>query len=269
MAPAHVAVIQSQKGQRVANHVADESRARLESVFTGRHDRRKVTDWVYEELKSAIVDLRLAPGEPLREATLADRLGVSKTPIREALTRLEQEGLVETTSFKGAVVTRYSRQDLVEIYELRELLENAAVRAAAQTMTEPDLNRLEHIAAESRRLQSGQDQSGQDQSGQDQSGQDRSELAALISEFDVVLFDQVRNHRIQALIENLRAHLTRIGQLTAEIPGRIEASVDEHEKIVDAIAARDPVLAEQRMRDHIRSVRDDQLRALEDAPEQV
>jgi DNA-binding GntR family transcriptional regulator len=204
-------VLRSQKGQRVANHVADESRARLESVFSGRHDRRKVTDWVYEELKSAIVDLRLAPGEPLREATLADRLGVSKTPIREALTRLEQEGLVETTSFKGAVVTRYSRQDLVEIYELRELLENAAVRAAAQSMTEQDLARLERIASES----------------------------------------------------------PRIGQLTAEIPGRIDASVDEHEKIVEAIAARDPALAEQCMREHIRSVRDDQLRALEDAPEQA
>jgi GntR family transcriptional regulator, rspAB operon transcriptional repressor len=257
-------VLQSQKGQRVANHVADESRARLESVFSGRHDRRKVTDWVYEELKSAIVDLRLAPGEPLREATLADRLGVSKTPIREALTRLEQEGLVETTSFKGAVVTRYSRQDLVEIYELRELLENAAVRAAAQSMTEQDLTRLERIASESRRLQGGKDQGGKNQG-----GQDRGELAALITEFDVVLYDQVRNHRIQALIENLRAHLTRIGQLTAEIPGRIDASVDEHEKIVEAIAARDPALAEQCMREHIRSVRDDQLRALEDAPEQA
>jgi GntR family transcriptional regulator, rspAB operon transcriptional repressor len=257
-------VLQSQKGQRVANHVADESRARLESVFSGRHDRRKVTDWVYEELKSAIVDLRLAPGEPLREATLADRLGVSKTPIREALTRLEQEGLVETTSFKGAVVTRYSRQDLVEIYELRELLENAAVRAAAQSMTEQDLARLERIASESRRLQGGKNQGGKNQG-----GQDRGELAALITEFDVVLYDQVRNHRIQALIENLRAHLTRIGQLTAEIPGRIDASVDEHEKIVEAIAARDPALAEQCMREHIRSVRDDQLRALEDAPEQA
>ncbi len=292
-------MLQSQKGQRVANHVADESRARLESVFSGRHDRRKVTDWVYEELKSAIVDLRLAPGEPLREATLADRLGVSKTPIREALTRLEQEGLVETTSFKGAVVTRYSRQDLVEIYELRELLENAAVRAAAQSMTAQDLTRLERIASESRRLQGGTDRGGTDRGGTDrggtdrggtdrggtdrggtdrggtdqgdtgQGGQDRGELAALITEFDVVLYEQVRNHRIQALIENLRAHLTRIGQLTAEIPGRIDASVDEHEKIVEAIAARDPALAEQRMRDHIRSVRDDQLRALEDAPEQA
>ncbi len=217
------------------------------SVFSGRHDRRKVTDWVYEELKSAIVDLRLAPGDPLREATLADQLGVSKTPIREALTRLEQEGLVETTSFKGAVVTGYSRQDLLEIYELRELLENAAARTAAESMADADRDRLDHICRESRKLKKNHDAAG---------------LAALISAFDDVLFEQVRNSRIRALIENLRAHLTRIGHLTAEIPGRIDASVDEHEKIVQAIAARDPELAERQMREHIRSVRDDQLRAL-------
>ena len=100
-------------------------------MFSGRHDRRKVTDWVYEEVRQAIIDLRLQPGEPLREATMAEQLGVSKTPVREALTRLEQEGLVETTSFKGAVVSGYSPQDLQEIYELRELLEGAAARAAA------------------------------------------------------------------------------------------------------------------------------------------
>src|SRR6478672_10391255 len=117
--------------------------AKPASVFSGRHDRRKVTDWVYEELKSAIIDLRLAPGEPLREAALADQLGVSKTPIREALTRLEQDGLVETTSFKGAAVTMYSRRDLQEIYELRELLEIAAVRKAATAMDEQGRSRLE------------------------------------------------------------------------------------------------------------------------------
>src|SRR5262250_908013 len=211
-------------------------RSRPEPIFSGQHDRRKVTDWVYEELKDAIVDLRLAPGEPLREATLAEQLGVSKTPIREALTRLEQEGLVETTSFKGAVVSGYSRQDLIEIYELRELLENAAARAAAESMPDADLDRLRRICRESRKLTKGGDAAG---------------LAALISAFDDVLFDQVRNSRIRALIENLRAHLTRIGHLTEGIPGRIEASVDEHEKIVQAIAARDPELAERQMRAHI------------------
>jgi len=163
---------------------------------------------------------------------------------------LEQEGLVETTSFKGAIVAGYSRQDLLEIYELRELLENAAARAAAASMSDEDRARLDRISRESRRLRR---------------ANEGARLAALVSEFDDVLFDQVHNTRIRALIENLRAHLTRIGHLTEGIPGRIEASVDEHEKIVKAITARDQDLAEQYMGDHIRSVRDDQLRALGEA----
>jgi DNA-binding GntR family transcriptional regulator len=222
------------------------------SVFSGQHDRRKVTDWVYEELKAAIVDLRLAPGHPLREATLAAQLGVSKTPVREAITRLEQEGLVETTSFKGAVVTEYSRRDLIEIYELRELLETAAVRIAAESMDDEARARLERISDESQKLKKG----------------NTARLAALLSQFDDVLFEQVHNSRIRALIENLRAHLTRIGHLTEGIPGRIEASVDQHERIVEAIAAHDPLAAERHLRDHIRSVRDDQLQALGEAADQ-
>ena len=228
-----------------------EDRTQLGSVFTGRHDRRKVTDWVYEELKAAIVDLRLAPGDPLREAALAEQLGVSKTPIREALTRLEQEGLVETTSFKGAVVTGYSRQDLVEIYELRELLENAAVRAAAESMSDDGRARLASIAAESRALRD---------------GGDPARLASLLFEFDEMLYDQMANRRIRSLIGNLHAHLTRVGRLTEEIPGRPAASVDEHDRIVEAIEARDPARAEEMMRAHIRSVRDDQLAALGRSP---
>ena len=112
-------------GHAMDNEALDPRRA--DQVFTGRHDRRKVTDWVCEEIRQAIIDLRLHPGEPLREAAIAQQLGVSKTPVREALARLEQEGLVETTSFKGAVVSGYSPRDLEEIYELRELLEGAAV----------------------------------------------------------------------------------------------------------------------------------------------
>ena len=110
-------------------------------VFTARPDRRKMTDWVWEEMREAIIELRLRPGEPLREVALAEQLGVSKTPLREAFARLEQEGLVETTSFKGAVVTGYSERDLKEIYELRALLEGAAARAAAERSTDETLQR--------------------------------------------------------------------------------------------------------------------------------
>jgi DNA-binding GntR family transcriptional regulator len=234
----------------VITQSSEAGRVSLESVFSGRHDRRKVTDWVYEELKKAIVELRLPPGEPLREASLAERLGVSKTPIREALTRLEREGLVETTSFKGAVVTGYAREDLIEIYELRELLENLAVRAAAGSMDDVGRAQLGRVGRESRKLAK---------------AANPAKLTELLSEFDALVFAQIHNRRIRALIENLQAHLTRIGQLTTVIPGRIQASVTEHEKIIEAIAAHDPDLAERLMSEHIRSVRDDQLQALDEA----
>ncbi len=216
------------------------------AVFTERHDRRKVTDWVYEEIREAIIDLRLRPGEPLREASIATQLGVSKTPIREALTRLEQEGLVETTSFKGAVVSGYSPRDLEELYELRALLEGAAVRAVADRATEETMAELGDLVARSRELRD--------------AGQ-LTELAALLGRFDLILYDQVTNRRIRALIDNLLAHLTRIGNLTEGIPGRVEASVEEHALVVEAIKTGRPEEAERLMREHISSVLSDQLAA--------
>lgn len=218
------------------------------AVFSGRHDRRKVTDWVYEEVRQAIIELRLKPGEPLREGTMAEQLGVSKTPVREALARLEQEGLVETASFKGAVVSGYSPEDLREIYELRELLEGAAARAAATSASNETLTRMAALVAESRELRARDDLEG---------------LAVLLGAFDLVIYEQVANERIRALIENLKAHLARIGRLTEEIPGRVKASVEQHAAIVDAIVARDADEAERTMRIHIRSVLSDQLEAAE------
>jgi DNA-binding GntR family transcriptional regulator len=226
----------------------------VESAFSARHDRAKITDWVFEELKSAIIDLRLPPGEPLREATIAESLGVSKTPVREALTRLEVEGLVESTSFKGAVVSNYTRQDLTELYELRELLEVWAVREAATSISTDALDRLDTLMAAGERLR----------------GQGKTdELEESIDEFDAFLFEQVTNRRIGALIDNLRAHLTRVGRLTAEIPGRLATSVDEHAVIAEAIRRHDPDAAAAALRTHIASVREDQLRTLRERGEDI
>jgi DNA-binding GntR family transcriptional regulator len=219
----------------------------LPSVFGELSGRRTTTDVVYEQLRAAIVELRIPPGEPLREADIAQSLSVSKTPVREALGRLEQDGLVELNSFRSAVVTEYTARDLQEIYELREIIEVAAARAAAESMSDERLADLGHIASECARLNA----TG--------GGPD---LVLLISEFDTVLYEGVRNRRIRAILENLGAHLARIGRLTAEIPGRIDASVHEHTQIYEAIRRRDPENAERFMRQHIRSVRDDQLRAL-------
>ncbi len=232
------------------NPVSDKTSA-VETAFSTRHDRAKITDWVFEELKAAIIDLRLPPGEPLREAALAASLGVSKTPVREALTRLELEGLVESTSFKGAVVSRYTRDDLVDLYELREMLEIWAVREAARSMDAEARARLDDLMEAGLRLRA--------------SGRSEA-LEGSIDEFDAFLFDQVTNPRIRALIDNLRAHLTRIGRLTAAIPGRLETSVDEHGAIAAALREQDPDAAEAALRTHIASVLEDQLATLVERP---
>ena len=110
-----------------------------------RPERSQLKDQVYQELKQAIVDLRLEPGQPLREATLSAQLGVSKTPVREALVRLQEEGLVTIEPYRGATVSGYAHDDLVEIYELREILEGACARHAATSMTATHLAELQRI----------------------------------------------------------------------------------------------------------------------------
>jgi len=222
------------------------------SMFGELSGRRTMTDAVYEQLKAAIVELRIPPGAPLREAEIAQGLSVSKTPVREALGRLEQDGLVTLNSFRSAAVTDYTARDLQEIYELREIIEVAAARAAAESMSEKGLADLGRIASECVRLNA---EGGG-------GGAGAPELVQLISEFDTVLYEEVTNRRIRAILDNLAAHLARIGRLTTEIPGRIDASVREHAQIYEAIKRRDPETASRFMRDHIRSVRDDQLRAL-------
>lgn len=207
-----------------------------------------LTDWAYEELKAAILDLRLTPGQPLREHVIAESLGISKTPVREALAWLERDGLVETEVFKGAVVSSYSRHDLEELYELRELLEVAAARAAAANANKEVGSELQRISADSRR---------------EAAMGHWQRLAVCLSEFDNVIFENVANSRLRNLIANLRDHLTRVGHLTVGIPGRLEKSVEEHDRIIAAIISGDTDVAETTMREHIASVRADQFAQLE------
>jgi DNA-binding GntR family transcriptional regulator len=200
-------------------------------------------------LKDAIVNLRLRPGEPLREAALATMLGVSKTPIREALSWLERDGLVEMEVFKGAVVIGYSRRDLEEIYELRLLLEVTAARQAATFLKSDTRRRLVSVSAASRHALE---------------ADNAKRLVQLIDEFDEILFDSLQNRRMRQLIGNLRDHVKRIGHLSEQPPSRLAASVVEHERIIQAITDGDPEAGARTMREHILSVQAQQL-ALSDS----
>ena len=213
---------------------------------------RQLKDTVYLQLRDDIISGALPTGAVLREAELAARFGVSKTPLRDALVRLQKDGFVDIPPYRSAVVTGYSESDLREIYELRELLEGACARQAALHISDDALTGLARIVEASAACVTGDEAiPGKEE-----------ELARLIHQFDLVLYAQSRNSRVDEIIGNLRGHVQRIGRLTTGIPGRLAKSVAEHQAIYEAIVRRDGAAAETLMREHIESVRADQLASM-------
>ena len=219
-------------------------------VFPRRFDHRdrtKLTDAAYQELRSAIVELRFRPGDVLRESAIGRDPGISKTPVREALLKLEQDGLVELVPFRGAQVSGYDADDVKEIFDLRAILEGECARHAAAAADPALLTSLRANVADSRAAHA---------------AGDIDRLVGFFDGFDGMLLLRLGNRRLSSFMSNLQAHMMRIGKLTTEIPGRIEASIEEHAAIVEAIDDGDPARAQSLMRAHIASVRDDQIAAI-------
>lgn len=208
----------------------------------------QIKDLVYEKLRAAIIDQTFEAGEPLREAALTERFGVSKTPIREALVRLEQDGLVEIAPYRGARAKRYTKSDLHEIYAAREILEAECVRRAARSK-DPEVVRglRDNIAASRAALADG----------------DLDAAADALDQFDDLLFAGLQNSLLEDIQQRLAAHLRRVGQVGRSAE-RFSESIDQHALIVDAIEAGSASKADSLLRAHLRSVLDSQLTLLDD-----
>lgn len=189
---------------------------------------------VYEALRAQILDGAFPPGAPLVEAALAKRLGVSRTPVREALRRLEQDTLVERVH-RGLQVRARSPAEILEIYEVRIVLEGTAARAASARFTEIDRIRLRQLAAALAQRQSAPSQ----------------ELAALNLQFHKAIWQASHNQTLIDVLERLHVHLYRYSDTTYALPGRSHSSLQEHEELMDAIFSgagdRAAALASQHM----------------------
>jgi DNA-binding GntR family transcriptional regulator len=215
----------------------------------GTVEPQQLKDVAYRRLRDALVDLTIPPGAALRENDLAQRLGISKTPIREALVRLERDGLVELIPYRGARARTYSADDLRQIFELRELIEGDCVRRAANRSNAFDLRRLAKNVDESEdALRKGS----------------MEEVAQLLDEFDELLLAQLDNRFISDLIDRIRLHLRRIGRLAVS-PRRFSASVAQHRAVCDAIVQHRPSQADRLFKEHLGNVLEDQVRSLGDA----
>lgn len=201
--------------------------------------QRHLKDEAYEVLKSAITSLALPPGQPCMESELAAALGISKTPVRHALARLEREGLVVTVPFKGTFVRDVTVDDVREILEVRGGLEPLAVRLWIERVPREEMGRLREIIDSAERLA--------------HAGAFEAAMNA-IRDFHEVLIGRVGNQRLTAIFTTLEDQLVRIRNICGHIPGRIEQSCREHRETVEAIEARDVARAQRACLNHLTSL---------------
>ncbi|MDP9846525.1 GntR family transcriptional regulator [Streptosporangium lutulentum] len=193
----------------------------------------------YERLKQAILTGELVPGQQLVETPLAQWCQVSRTPIREALTRLEQDGLVLRTD-RGLVVRERSPEEILDIYETRIVLEAMAARTAAIRRSPIDVITMRRVADRLERLDTG----------------DEIELVEANRDLHRALWRATHNESLIDLLTRLDLHLARYPATTLSQPGRWREANAEHRAIVDAVDAQDPDLAEDLAAKHFTRARD-------------
>ncbi len=185
---------------------------------------------ILETIREAILKGALKPGEKVAEPELAERFGISRTPIREAFRQLESEGYLTVIPRKGAVVTSLSERDVEEFYAIKSILEGYAARIAAEKLSNRDMERLEAINAHLEQLAK---------------DGDVKTFFRVHNEFHELFIKAAGNDKLLELINQLVMKFNRLRMASLSLPGRMEISVREHRKIIEAFRNQDGAKADQ------------------------
>jgi DNA-binding GntR family transcriptional regulator len=191
---------------------------------------------VYRQIRDAIQAGELTPGTRMREVELAHWLGTSRTPVREALGRLQNDGLVANDPNRGMIVTELDHQMVDELYVMREVLEGTAAGLAARHATDAEIALLRRLAEKDHEL-----------------GDNPAQLSSNNKFFHDKLYLSAHNRYLLKTVSTLRESMALLGHTTLALPGRSVTAVDEHEAIISAIERRDCAAAEAAARAHIRA----------------
>lgn len=210
-------------------------------------DSRLLRQVAYERLQKAITRANLQAGDPLSETRISKALGISRTPVREALQQLAQEGLVQIIPGRAITIAAPTIQEVLEVVHVRELLEPELVRLAAETLSSEGQEILRQVMPEMELAAA---------------NRDRSAWSRADSIFHETLSYYCPNHLLGQLVLQARnrVHSTVIDDQTTDT--RIAECTAEHKQVVEAILARDAVKAEQSMRQHIQQLRHSIFRRL-------
>ena len=216
---------------------------------------RNMHDRVIAEMRRRIISGELASGVNLSEIALAESFGMSRTPVREALKRLQTEGLVTIRPRVGTFVTTPSRREITELFEMKELLEGAAARLLAQRGRVDEVDRLEQNLVEADRAVA---------------ADDGARYAELVQEFHDLLITGSDNAKLEAHYRTLMNQLAYPRLVTTSLgqPGRVLRSGQEHHRVLDLIVEKDGDSAERVMREHVRASRMALMAGLEKADDQ-
>jgi len=192
---------------------------------------------VFAVIEEAILNGAYQAGESLTESRLAGELGVSRTPIREALSQLEHEGLVQLVPNKGAVVTGISPKDIQDIYAIRMMIEGLAARWAAENIAEDELRELQE-AIDLEEFYTPKEDIGK--------------LMSLDSNFHQILYRASKSKPLQYMLHTFHHYIQRARSQSFAAPGRARLALEEHKAILQAIRERDGDRAERITVAHIR-----------------
>ena len=177
-------------------------------------------DVVFNTLRQEILMGKLKPGEKLREIQLADKMGVSRTPVREAIRMLELEGLVKMVPRRGAEVANITEKDLQDAFEVRNALEKLAIELACERMTGEQIQRLKE---NSKKFKEAADQN------------DAEKLAGIDEEFHDIIFEATNNPRLIQLLNNLRQQFYRYRLECLKDKNAHESLLQQHMTLIDNI----------------------------------
>jgi DNA-binding GntR family transcriptional regulator len=202
--------------------------------------KRNLKEVVYQRLKKGIINHEVLPGMRLREEELAEKLGVSRTPIREAINRLHQEGIVVVIPRRGAYVARLTREEIIENLFIREVLEGLAARLAAENISSSSLAEMRACITQfvSKDLLA-----------------DLENYSQANVQLHKMIIAASKCKKLINLIHNLFDQMDVVRLRTISFPGRAEKSLIEHMEIIDALEKKDGARAEKLVRAHIQDLR--------------
>lgn len=197
---------------------------------------------VFHEIHEKILNGVYRDSEELREIALAEELGVSRTPVREALRQLELEGLVKIVPNKGAVVTAITKKDVKDIYMIRSMLEGLCARWATENITEEQLDELEEILLLSEFYVNKKKK------------EPTSQVVELDGKFHEVLYQASNSRIMRHLLSDFHKYVRLARRTSVENPERAEKSIEEHRALLEAMKAKDADKAEELANKHMLNV---------------